>query len=317
MWQEELAESLRDEIEAVLALMPNVRGLRDLVREPLKKAGRALSVLDEHELPWPLLPLLVHESISGKYDRALPVAASIQFLMAACDVFDDIEDADSIDSLPSKYGNAVATNVATALLFLGEQAILRLNRQGVNIESIIRIMEAINLSYTIACAGQHLDLSSLSEYPFPEETYLEVISMKSASQIECACRVGAMLASNNQGLVDIFATFGHDLGMAAQITNDIQGAISGGDITRRKITLPIIYALTQSNGEVRRQLELAFFNQSKCEIDPNPIKDLLFRTGAIQYATIKMQCYKQQAMDIASKAESAGVNVGWMTLFWV
>jgi octaprenyl-diphosphate synthase len=109
--------------------------------------------------------------------------------------------------------------------------------------------------------------------------------------------------------------FGYNLGMASQIANDIQGITRGRDILKRKITLPVIYALSQADGEARHQLELTFSKQSESAPSPAQTRDLLFNTGAIHYATIKMELYKQQALDILSKAEGAGANVERLRLF--
>jgi hypothetical protein len=53
-------------------------------------------------------------------------------MMAAGDVFDDIEDAESTDSLLAKYGPGVAVNAATALIVLAEKAICRLKETGLD-----------------------------------------------------------------------------------------------------------------------------------------------------------------------------------------
>jgi geranylgeranyl diphosphate synthase, type I len=315
MQQERQRELLREELEALLALLPDAVGLYGLVREPLTKARRGLAVGSVHDRPWPLLPLIVCEAISGNYEHALPAAAGLQLFMAAGDVFDDIEDADSCEALSARYGSAVATNVATTLLILAERAIARLKVKGVADCMVVRIIDTVNSYYVTACAGQHLDLSLSSEMAVSEEAYLRVIDMKSASQVECACHVGALLANANEEVVDIFAKFGHNLGMASQITNDIQGVTHGSNVVKRKITLPIIYALTQTDREVHNQLELIFSKQGGPVPDHMPINDLLFRTGAIHYATIKMEFYKQQALDILSEAERAGDNVEWLKLF--
>jgi len=315
MWQERQAELLRGEIEALLAPLSDVVGLYDLAKEPLTKARRGLATEVACDRPWPLLPLIVCEAISGHYEHALPAAAALQFLMAAGDVFDDTEDADSSESLSARYGSAVATNVATTLLILAERAITRLDRRGVEDYIIVRVMDAVNSSYTTACAGQHLDLSLASEMAVSEDIYLRVTDMKSASQIECACHIGALLANASKELINILATFGHNLGMAAQITNDIQGVSYGSDIVKRKITLPVIYALAQTGGEDYNQLESTFCKQSESVPDPIQIRDLLFRTGAVHYATIKMEFYKQRALDILSKAEGAGISVERLKLF--
>ena len=315
MWQGRQPELLRDEIEAVLARLSGTVSLYDLVKEPLTKARRGLAVEGANARPWHLLPLIVCEAISGYYEHALPAAAALQLLVVAGDVFDDIEDADSSESLLARYGSAVATNVATTLLILAERAVTRLKGRGVEDYIIICAMDAVNSFYTTACAGQHLDLSLTSEMTISEDMYFRVTGMKSASQIECACHIGALLANANQDLIDTFAIFGHNLGMAAQITNDIQGIIRGSNILKHKITLPVIYALTQVDGEARNQLERAFRKQSELVSDPTQIRDLLFRVGAIHYATIKMEFYKQRARDILSEAEAAGARVERLKLF--
>ena len=315
MWEDRQAELLRDEIEALLAPLSDSASLYDLVKEPLTKAGRGLAPATAHGRPWTLLPLMVCEAISGHYENALPVAAALQLLMAAGDVFDDIEDADSSESLSARYGSAVATNVATTLLILAEKSIARLKIRDVEDYIIVRIMDAVNSFYTTACAGQHLDLSLTSKMFVSEDMYLRVASMKSASQIECACYIGALLANANQELIDTFAIFGHNLGMASQITNDIQGTTQGSDIVKHKMTLPVIYALTQADGEARNQLELTLGKQSESVTDPTQIRDLLFRIGAVHYATLKMEFYKQRAWDSLSKAEGSGASVERLKLF--
>ena len=97
--------------------------------------------------------------------------------------------------------------------------------------------------------------------------------------------------------------------MAAQITNDIQGITRGNDILKHQITLPIIYALNQTDGEVRNQLETTFLVPSKPVHDIDKVRDMLFRTGAIHYSILKMEYYSQQALEILSQAEASGAKV--------
>jgi geranylgeranyl pyrophosphate synthase len=315
MWQERQAELLRGEIKAVLASLPDAVGLYKLLEEPLIQPRRGLAIEAAYGRPWPLLPLIVCEAIAGHYDKAIPAATVLQLFVAAGDVLDDVEDGDSSQSLSARYGPAVATNVATTLLILAERAITRLKRRGVADNIMIRVIEGINSYYTTACVGQHLDLSLAQNGAFSEGNYLKIISMKSASQIECACYIGAVLATGNQELIDTFKKFGYNLGMAAQITNDIQGIINGSDIVNRRITLPVLYALAQIDGEAHDQFKLAFEKPSKSRPDPGRIKELLFRTGAVNYAAVKLELYKQEAMDTLSGAEKAGANVERLKLF--
>ena len=316
MWQERQAELLRGEIEVLLDTLSDTANLYALVKEPLTKGRRGLAAGSARDRPCPLLPLMVCQAISGRYEPALPAAAALQLLMAAGDVFDDIEDADSFESLPARYGSAVATNVATTLLILAERAIARLKGRGVRDCITVRVMDVVNSFYTTACAGQHLDLSFASEMAASEDIYLRVVAMKSASQIECACRIGALLATVDEELIDTFGRFGYNLGMAAQITNDIEGVTKGSDIAKHKITLPVIYALAQTDGETRNQLETAFGKQTgESGPDPSQITDLLFHCGAIHYTMIKMELYKQLALDYLSQTEREGAKVERLRLF--
>jgi len=310
MWQERQTELLRGEIASLISPLSDTSGLYNLLKEPLLKSRRGLAYNVAYDRPWPLLPLIVCEAISGEYERALPVAAAIQLLMAAGDVFDDIEDADCSESLSTKYGSAVAINVATTLLILSEKALVNLNKRDIEDHVIVQIMDTISSLFTTACIGQHLDLYLTSKAAISEDTYLKIINMKSASQVECSCRVGAMLVTNDQKLINLFAEFGHNLGIAAQITNDIQGIIHGSDILEHKISLPMIYALTQTDVQVQNQLEAALSKlDDKSILYLEQVRELLFSSGAIHYAMIKLEFYKQRAMNSLSLIEAEVGNV--------
>ncbi|MGD9118913.1 MAG: polyprenyl synthetase family protein, partial [Dehalococcoidia bacterium] len=194
MWQKRQTELLREEIEQLLVTLSDVKGLRDLTKEALTQGRRGLGAEVTHGKPWPLLSLMVGEAISGSSKQALPAAAALQLLVAAGDVLDDAEDADSPESLPARYGPAIAVNVATTLLSLAEKSLTRLKDRGVADSVIVRVTDIVNSFFIDACAGQHLDLSLTSNIDVSEDDYLKVVGMKSASQVECACHVGALLA---------------------------------------------------------------------------------------------------------------------------
>ena len=227
MWITRQTELLLEEIDIVLSPLSKFDDLYNLVKEPLTAIGRGVAGEASRKRPWSLLPLIVCEAVCGRYEQALPAAAARQFLLAAADVFDDVEDDDSSVSLAAKYGPAAAVNAATTLLILAEKALTRLEARGVEEHLIVRVIDTVNSFYVIACAGQHMDLFPAPDITASEDLYLKMIDMKSASQVQCACCAGALLAGASQVLVDKFSSFGHNLGMADQITNDIQGILRG------------------------------------------------------------------------------------------
>lgn len=295
--------------QTILASLLDTVSLYDLTKEALGKLFDASSARLANHRAWYLMPLIVYRSICGQCEAVLPAVAGLQLLKAAADVLDDIEDADSLESLSYKYGIPRALNAASTLIILAEKAFTRLEDKGVSDGTVVRLIRAVNSYYVITCQGQHMDLSLFSDEDILEETYLRVIAKKSASAVECACYAGAMLATANQELVNSVTIFGHNLGMASQIANDIKAVVSLNDIKRGKITLPAIYALSQTIGENHRLLEKVFHDRpSSLEFAPDQIRDLLYRTGAIQYAVIKEEIYKQRARGSLKFLETWGIE---------
>jgi geranylgeranyl pyrophosphate synthase len=315
MWQKEQARLLFDEIDAILSSVSCNSNFYNIVKKALTKTTKRLTLKSLNNKPWPLLPLIVCEAISGNYKHALPAAAALEFFKCSAEVFDDIEDADSTISIPSKYGVAIATNVATFLLVLAEKAITRLEFSGIEPSRIIHVIDEVNSLCINSCAGQHLDLSPTSERVISEDEYIQITGMKAASQLKCACQVGALLATKNPSMINVFVKFGHNLGIASQIGNDLQGIANDRDIFKRKITLPVIYALNHMDAKSRHRLALAFNKQSRSVINSSEIKDLLFHKGAIYYTVIKMELYIQQALDVLLKAQEKGAYIDRLKLF--
>jgi geranylgeranyl pyrophosphate synthase len=315
MLPNELDGILRDEVEILLAPLSDNTAFCALVKEALNKTNPNLIKDTAQYNRWPLLPLLVCDTICGNWERALSATAALQLLKSAADVFDDIEDADNTESIPAKYGIALAANTASVLVVLAEKGFTRLKGRGVNSKTVVKLIDTVNSYYAKACAGQHLDLSLAPEEITREDAYLKLIGMKSAFAAECACNTGALLAGANQDLINSFTTFGYHLGMAAQIANDINGITGLKDINNRKITLPVIFTLAQA-GESHELLKSAFVeNNSKYTCSPVQIKDLLVHSGAIQYSIIKMEIYKQQALSILIELERTGIGIEQLRQF--
>jgi octaprenyl-diphosphate synthase len=229
--------------------------------------------------------------------------------------FVDIEDTDSPLSIISKYGAAISKNVATILLVLGEKSIARLKIKNVDDKKIVRILDTINNYYLSACTGQHEDLSNGKQIDISENDYLDILGLKSASQIECACYTGALLATEDETIFDTFKEFGYNLGMMAQIMNDISGIIKKKDIINKKITLPVIYALSQSEENVGNTLKQYYQNQSDTDSTIEKISDILSNSGALHYTAIKMESFRLSAFDTLKRAEQLGASVNSLREF--
>lgn len=294
----DLREDLvNQEIEIILSSFAEIPDLGILTKEaiecstPRGKAGRLL-----------FLPLMVCEAICGDQIRAIKVAAAMILFKAAAELYDDIEDQDVPESFAARRGMPIAINTATTMVMMAEKTMGRLHlEKGIPQHRVLKTIETVNDCYLTACTGQHLDLQLMAGKKIDEDVYLKIAAMKSGAQLGCFCKAGAMLASDDDEKINSFSRFGYNLGMIVQIANDIQGIEKGTDILRRKMTLPVIYALSAAEGDALQELTAAYLEANQTAPDVPRVTELLSSTGAMYYAAMRLESYREAA-DVALAA---------------
>ncbi len=107
-----------------------------------------------------------------------------------------------------------------------------------------------------ACAGQHADLTPKSERCASLSVALTIAAEKSASLVAALCRLGALCAGVGGPLQELYGRFGHNIGMVAQLVNDIAalhpGAAGKTDLALARPTLPLTYATLFDSGATSR-----------------------------------------------------------------
>lgn len=305
---------IREETKAILEEVEGDAFVQ-ILRRPLSEPGKILHQVSNPR--WSILPLLVCEAICGRYDHAIPAGVAMEFFVAAGDVFDDIEDQDSEDALWRSYGLAQAENAATALLMLTQQAIARLQGK-VEPSVIVSVMETISSTGLKACSGQYLDLMDDAQ-DISGEMYFHIVELKSASLLECACRIGALLATNDELVIALFSLFGRNLGMTAQIINDIQSIRGSGaksDIRSKKGTLPVIYGLTHAEGDDLKTLTDVYLKKVPVTTEiEEKVRRILMLSGAVQYALVATELYRQRTLKALEQTNAAGSALERLKVF--
>lgn len=164
--------------------------------------------------------------------------------------------------------------------------------------------------------GELLQMEKARKLDISEDVYYEVIRAKTASLITSCCRVGAASVGASDETVARMGEFGENVGMAFQIKDDLFdygafeiGKPTGIDIREKKMTLPLIHALSKATkSEVRRIKKLVKKSETKPKV-VNEVISFVKNSGGIEYATSVMEKYHQKAKDIlASFPESAHRN---------
>ena len=303
---ERQTEAVKAEIIALVTGAGTDPAFQDMLRRWVFERDKRGS--EEGRSPWPLLTLQVCEAICGAWEHAVPAAAAIELFAAAGDLLDDIEDGDYDFILKHGYSVAQANNAVAALFMLGQEAVTNLLEKKVQPQIIISVMQAVSSSALVAFSGQHAEFDSEGS-DVSEEEYLRLVEMKSGALTECACRVGALLATDDGRIVDSYALFGKRLGVAGQLANDARSIIDSppgqSDIARKKRTFPIIYGLKQDDGPEVDFLKSVVTGPGEVTLDmESEARRILMALGAVHYTLVWAQMEKQNALEAI---ESSGI----------
>jgi len=216
----------------------------------------------------PLVCLLTCEAICGDWHPALPVAAAIELVHNFSLIHDDIEDQSDArrgrTTVWKVWGLAQGLNAGDGMFMLARLALDRMPQRGAAADKCADINLEFDATTLKLCHGQFLDLSFESRLDVTIEEYLRMIRGKTAALVSTSAKLGAIIGTDNATLVDTFARFGENLGLAFQITDDILGiwgdpAITGKsaatDILSKKKSLPAIIGLTHpQHGAALREI---------------------------------------------------------------
>jgi octaprenyl-diphosphate synthase len=102
--------------------------------------------------------------------------------------------------------------------------------------------------------------------------------------------------------------FGEYTGIAFQIKDDLFdygsgdiGKPSGIDIKEKKMTLPLIFALNKADRSEKRQIINIIKNHNEEPEEVQKVIQFVTTSGGLEYATGKMNEYKEKALDILNE----------------
>jgi len=153
--------------------------------------------------------------------------------------------------------------------------------------------------------GELLQMEKARRLDITEDIYYEVIRQKTASLISSCCAVGAASVDASSETIAKARLFGEKVGIAFQIKDDLfdygtqeVGKPLGIDIKEKKMTLPLIYALSKASWSQKRDIIYMIKNQSHKPKKVAEVIDFVKQSGGIEYATQAMKVYQDDALDI-------------------
>jgi geranylgeranyl pyrophosphate synthase len=294
----ERVESVFASLEQLIKTLPVPPAHRELIWVHLDAGrGRAMALPG---VPAIQLPLLVHAAITGEERPAHPLAEACTLLYFGVDLFDNLID----DELSPSWDNrdpAEASLAATTLLAAAPQlALARLREYGVPPERLWELARLFSETLLAMSAGEHEDVLLTGRVDVRPEMCRGMIERKSGAEFALFAKAGAMLATEDEWVIEQYAALGRCLGIASQLRSDVwdlYGAEWSRDLINGKCTLPVVHALSTLQGEDRGRLLGLLGAARESAEHHDEVRTLLAATGSIRHTTLVIEVYLRRARD--------------------
>lgn len=249
-------------------------------------------------------PLLVYLSagLNGQIGSSTKIAAAmIELLHTATLVHDDVVDEAyerrGFLSINALWRSKIAVLVGDFLLSKG----LFLAIESDEFELLRNMSDAVKKM----SEGELLQIERSRKMNIDEEAYYQIIGMKTAVLISSCAVNGASSVGAPTERIELMREFGYNLGMAFQIRDDLfdyksKGLIgkpTGNDIREKKLTLPLIYALSKVDSSTQREIRSLVRKGKKDSKAVEKVIEFAVSNGGIEYTEQKMNFYHKKAVD--------------------
>jgi octaprenyl-diphosphate synthase len=250
----------------------------------------------------PLLTLACARLCGYRGDRHVAIAAVVEFIHTATLLHDDVVDASELrrgrDTANAVWGNKPAVLVGDFLFARAFQLMVE--------DGSLKVLDILSRASSVIAEGEVHQLMTANDTATTEEAYLAVIEAKTAALFAAASRVGAVLADRPLDDELALERFGHNLGIAYQLIDDMLdfsareaelGKSVGDDFRDGKITLPIVIAFARGDSEERAFWRRTLEAGEQAEGDLERAQRILDRRGALAETLARARAYAGAAID--------------------
>lgn len=268
----------------------------------------------------PLLVIMTAKALNKRGAQANKLAAIIEFLHTATLLHDDVVDTSDMrrgnPTANEKWGNAPSVLVGDFLYSRSFQMMVELKN--------LQVMAILSNSTCVIAEGEVLQLVNCKNPDTSEEQYMEVIKGKTAMLFEASTHSAAILCEANAEQEKALKDYGHHLGMAFQLVDDVldyegdaetMGKNVGDDLAEGKATLPLIHAMREGTHEQAKLIRTAIRKGGLEDIDA--IMEIVNTCGSLEYTKqiarkhveLAQQCLNHLADTDAKRALHSLANI--------
>lgn len=249
--------------------------------------------------------IFLSAKIAGTINESTYRAASlIELLHTATLTHDDVVDNSMIRrnffSVNALWKNKVAVLAGDYLLSKGLLLALEFKDY--------EILEITSRAVKEMSEGELLQIEKARKLDIEEAVYFEIIRAKTASLLSASCAAGAYSSSKDPEITEYFRLLGEKIGIAFQIKDDLfdygkdaVGKPLGIDIKEKKMTLPLIYALSKADASTKRKIIYLIKNKNTDKKSVEQVIEFVVNSGGIAYASEKMNAYLNESIKMLDR----------------
>jgi octaprenyl-diphosphate synthase len=277
------------------AMKSNTPLLDKITRYIVKSKGKQMR---------PMFVFLSSKIFGDTNPNSYTAASMIELLHTASLVHDDIVDEAyqrrGFFSINALWKNKVAVLVGDYLLAQGLNIAVETNQ--------FKMLQIINRAVKQMAEGELLQLEKARRLDIKEEIYYEIIKKKTATLIAASCCVGANANTQDDDIIEHMHKVGESIGMAFQIKDDLfdfgdkdVGKPLGIDIKEKKMTLPLIYSLNNTDYFTKRKIINIIKNESNNPSKVNEVINFVKKGEGIIYTKEKMNEFHGRSLKLISE----------------
>ena len=247
----------------------------------------------------PALLLLASKLFDYRGRGAIRLGAVVEIIHTATLVHDDI-----IDEAQTRRGRPAANTQwgNSKCVLAGDWLYMQAFRIAVQ-ERNFRVLDVLIELTQQMVEGELLQMETLGKL-ISLKDYFDLIYRKTACLFSVCMRMGAILGGASEEQEELLGQYGHDLGMAFQIVDDVLdltasesvlGKPVASDLREGKVTMAVIHSLERCTPEDKAKIENVLADRAFNGVTHSQILDILARYGSLEYASERAAQYAESA----------------------
>jgi geranylgeranyl diphosphate synthase type II len=260
----------------------------------------------------PVLTLMSAEIFDASYKEALPAALAVEVFHNFSLIHDDIMDNAPLRrgkvTVHEKWNHNIGILSGDAMLVMAYKELAKCKP-----EHLQALLNLFNQTAIGVCEGQQLDMNFETMNEVSIDSYVKMITLKTAVLLGCSLQMGAIIAGSNLETQEHIYNFGKEIGIAFQLKDDILdvygnidkvGKQSGGDIISNKKTFLLLKSLELANPSQRKELDSWI---AKTDFDKSE------KVNAVKSIYNQLGIFELSEAEVNRHYESALKNLEWIT----